>query len=122
MTVREKTLINLQKGYDKLTSFAAIFADRVRAEITTVRLKIRIDGMQEKISEQQQLIGKTLLQLKENNDLPRTFELFFQNDEIAAAVEKIERYQRDTEILLDDLQRESEVLKPASASHEERSA
>jgi hypothetical protein len=122
MTVWEKTLTNLQKGYDKLTSFAAIFADRVRAEITIVRLKIQIERMREKISEQQHVIGKTLLQLRENKDLPRTVELFFQNDEIAAAVEKIERYQRDRAILLDDLQRESEVLKPASASHEEKSA
>ena len=122
MTVWEKTLVNLQKGYSKLMSFAATLSDRVRAEINIVRLKIQIDGVRDKVSEQQRLIGQKLLELKENDSLPRTMDLFFRLDEIVSAVEKIERYQKDQEILLDDLQHEAEVLKPASARPEERSA
>ena len=119
MTVWEKTLVNLQKGYARLMSFAAIFSDRVKAEITIVRLKIQIDGVQDKISEQQRFIGRRLLEMKEAETLPRTFDLFFKLDEIVSAVEKIERCQKDREILRDDLQHEAEILKPAPATHEE---
>ena len=122
MTVWEKTLINLQKGYAKLASFAATFSDRVKAEITIVRLRMQIDGIQAKVRVQQQFIGQRLLEMKENDTLPSTFDLLFKNYEIASAVGKIERYQKDREILLDDLRREAEVLKPAPASHDERSA
>ena len=119
MTVWEKTLVNLQKGYARLMSFAATFSDRVKAEITIVRLKIQIDGVQDKISEQQRFIGRRLLEMKEAETLPRTFDLFFKLDEIVSAVEKIERCQKDREILRDDLQHEAEVLKPAPTTHEE---
>jgi hypothetical protein len=122
MTVWEKTLINLQKGYAKLASFAATFSDRVKAEITIVRLRMQIDGIQAKVRVQQQFIGQRLLEMKENDTLPSTFDLLFKNYEIASAVDKIERYQKDREILLDDLRREAEVLKSAPASHDERSA
>ncbi|NTW59810.1 MAG: hypothetical protein HGB21_09520 [Nitrospirae bacterium] len=122
MTVWEKTLINLQKGYAKLASFAAICSDRVKAEITMVRLRMQIDDIQAKVREQQQYIGQKLLEMKDNDTLPTTFDLLFRNNDIASAVDKIERYQKDREILLDDLRREAEVLKPAPASHDERSA
>lgn len=122
MTLWEKTLVNVQKGHAKLMSFAATFSDRLRAEINIVRLKIQIDGVRDKVGEQQRFIGQKLLELKENDALPRTLDLFFKLDEIASAVEKIERYQRDREILLDDLQHEAEVVKPPAPGHEERSA
>ena len=122
MTVWEKTLINLQKGYTKLMSFAATFSDRVKVEITMVRIRMQIDGIQAKVREQQQFIGQKLLEMKENDTLPSTFDLLFKNYEIASAMDKIGRYQKDREILLDDLRREAEVLKPAPATHDERSA
>lgn len=122
MTVWEKTLINLQKGYVKLASFAATFSDRVKVEITMVRIRMQIDGIQAKVREQQQFIGQKLLEMKENDTLPSTFDLLFKNYEIASAMDKIGRYQKDREILLDDLRREAEVLKPAPATHDERSA
>jgi hypothetical protein len=122
MTVWEKTLTNLQKGYAKLESFAATFSDRVKAEITIMRLRMQIDGIQAKVREQQQFIGQKLLEMKENDTLPSTFDLLFKNYEIASAVNKIERYQKDREIILDDLRREADVLKPPLASNDERSA
>jgi hypothetical protein len=122
MTIWEKTLVNLQKGHTRLMSFAATFSERARAEVNIMRLKIHIDGVRRKISDQQQFIGRKLLKMKEDDRLPRTWDLFFQLDDIASAVEKIERYQKDEEILLDDLQHEAEVLKPAPAGQEERSA
>jgi hypothetical protein len=122
MTVWEKTLINLQKGYAKMVSFAATSSDRVKAEITMVRLRMQIDGIEAKVREQQQFIGQKLLEMKENDSLPESFDLLFKNYEISSAVDKIERYKKDREILLDDLRREAEGLKPAPSSHDERSA
>jgi len=122
MTVWEKTLINLQKGYAKLTTFAAAFSDRVKAEINIVQLRMQIDGIEAKVRKQQQIIGQKLLDMKENDNLPRTFDLLFKNEEIASAMDKIERYRKDREILLDDLQREAEVLKPAPPGRDEESA
>lgn len=121
MTVWEKTLINLQKGHARLLSFAAIFSERLRAEINIIRLRMQIDAVRGKINEQHRFIGQRLLSMKEGDTLPRTTELFFRNDEIAASLEKIERYHKDLEILLDDLQHEADVLKP-SPRHEETSA
>jgi len=122
MTIWEKTLVNLQKGHARLMSFAATFSERARAEVNIMRLKIHIDGVRRKISDQQQLIGRKLLEMKEDDRLPRTWDLFFELDDIATAMEKIERYQKDEEIMLDDLQHEAEVLKPAPAGQEERPA
>ena len=122
MTIWESTLINLQKGHTRLMSFAATFSERARAEVNIMRLRIHIDGVRGKINEQQQLIGRKLLEMKEDDRLPRTWDLFFQLDDIASAMEQIERHQRDEEIMLDDLQQEAEVLKPSPARQEERSA
>jgi hypothetical protein len=121
MTVWEKTLINLQKGHGRLLSFAAVFSERLRAEINIIRLRLQIDGIRDRVNEQHRFIGQRLLSMKEGDTLPRTFDLFFKSDEIASSLEKIERYRKDLEILLDDLQHEAEVLKPAS-KHEETSA
>ena len=122
MTVWEKSLVNLQKGYTRLMSFAATFSDRLRAEINIVRLKMQIDSVQDRVNEQERFIGQRLLAMKDDETLPKTLDLFFKRDEIVSAVEKIERYQKEHEILLDDLQHEAEVLKPAAAKPEERSA
>ncbi|MHB8843432.1 MAG: hypothetical protein ACYC7L_01675 [Nitrospirota bacterium] len=121
MTVWEKTLINLQQGHARLLSFAAIFSERLRAEINIIRIRMQIDAVRGKLNEQHRFIGQRLLSMKENDALPRTTELLFQNDEIAASLEKIERYHKDLEILLDDLQHEADVLKP-SPKHEETAA
>jgi hypothetical protein len=118
MTVWEKTLINLQKGHDRLLSFAAVFSERLRAEINIIRLRMQIDGVRAKVNKQHLFIGQKLLSMKEGDSLPRTCELFFKNEEIASSLEKLDRYNRDLEILLDDLQHEADVLKPAPKNEE----
>src|SRR5512139_1371543 len=119
MSFWEKTIGNVQKGHERLLSFAATFSDRLRAEINIVRLKIQIEGIKRQISDQHQIIGRKAIELKEDNNLPRTWELFFQLDDIAAAVENAERLEKEEEILLDDLQREADVLKQAPSRQEE---
>jgi hypothetical protein len=122
MTVWEKTLINLQKGYGKLMSFAANASDRIKAEITIIRLRIQIDALRDTIGDHHRSIGKKLLEQKDSDTLPRSFDLFFSSSEITAYLEKIDRAQKDLEILLDDLRHESDALKTVSVPDEEKSA
>jgi len=122
MTVWEKTLINLQKGYGKLMFFAANASERIKAEITVVRLRIQIEELQDTIGDHHRSIGKKLLNMKDNDALPNSFDLFFTNAEITAHLEKIDRAQKDLEILLDDLRHESDALKAEPGPDEEKSA
>jgi len=122
MTVWEKTLINLQKGYGKLMFFAANASERIKAEITVVRLRMQIEELQDTIGDHHRSIGKKLLNMKDNDALPNSFDLFFTNAEITAHLEKIDRAQKDLEILLDDLRHESDALKAEPGPDEEKSA
>ena len=122
MTVWEKTLINLQKGYGKLMSFAANASDRIKAEITVIRFRMQIDELRETIGSHHRSIGRKLLEMKDNDTLPKSFELFFFFSEITADLEKIDKAQKDLDLLLDDLRHESDALKTVSAPDEERSA
>ena len=123
MSVWEKTLINLQKGYGKLMSFAANASERIKAEITIVRLRMQIDALRDTIGDHHRSIGRKLLEMKGADALPPSFDLFFSNSEIVTYLEKIERAQKDLEILLDDLQHESDALKTVSVPpDEEKSA
>lgn len=122
MTVWEKTLINLQKGYGKLTIFAANASERIKAEITIVRLRMQIDALRDTIGDHHRSIGRKLLEMKDTDALPASFDLLFTNSEIAAHLEKIERAQKDLDLLLDDIRHESDALKAVSVPDEERSA
>lgn len=122
MTVWEKTLINLQKGYGKLMSFAANASERIKAEITIVRLRMQIDTLRDTIGDHHRSIGRKLLEMKDTNSLPASFDLFFSSGEITVHLEKIDRAQKDLEIHLDDLRHESDALKTVSVPDEEKSA
>jgi hypothetical protein len=122
MTVWEKSLINIQKGYGKLMLFAANVSERAKAEISIIRLKMQIDSLRDTIGDYHRSIGKKLLEMKDADSLPKSFDLFFTNSEITALLEKIDRAQKDLEILLDDLRHESEALKAVSVPDEEKSA
>ena len=122
MTVWEKTLINLQKGYGKLMSFAANASDRIKSEITIIRLRMQIDALRDTIGDHQRSVGRKLLEMKDNDSLPKSFDLFFSSGEMTGLLEKIDRAQKDLEILLDDLRHESDALKTVSVPDEEKSA
>jgi hypothetical protein len=122
MTVWEKTLINLQKGYGKLMFFAANASDRIKAEIIIIRLRMQIEALRNAIGDHHRSIGKKLLEMKDNDTLPKSFDLFFSSSEIITYLEKIDRAQKDLEILLDELRHESDALKAVSVPDEEKSA
>ncbi len=110
MPLWDKTLSNLQKGHDKLTSFAVTFSERLKAEITVIRIRMEIDAVRESISEQHRVIGERLLELRTESALPPTFELFFKNSEVMTALEKISQYERELENLKDELRSEARAV------------
>ncbi len=113
MSLWEKTLINLNKGFDKLSLFGATFSERIKAEISIIRLRLRIDDVQDAIREEHRDIGRKLMELKDDNALPASFEAFFRNDEVAASLNRIAEQERALDNLFDDLEAEADLLKQA---------
>jgi len=99
MTIWEKAILNMQRGSRRISISAALFADRVRVEINIVRLRIRIDEVQERIDAQYQAIGRKVDNLTRGEALPKTTEHLVQDEEIAAAmIELTDRKQEMVEL------------------------
>jgi hypothetical protein len=111
MNVWETTLVNLQKGYDKLALFAAAFSERVKAEINIVRLRMQINEVQTAVREEQLNIGRKLTEMREDGSLPETMERFLGLDEIASSLEKLALHGKTLDNLIDDLDNEAGALK-----------
>ena len=118
MAVWERTITNLQKGYDRLTSFAAVFSERLRSEVNIIRIRTQIDGVRSEMAEQHRIIGEKLLLMRDDGTLPASNELFFANDEIAAALERVAGLERELENLMDELQAEADALKRSARKKE----
>ncbi|MDA8100176.1 MAG: hypothetical protein M0042_11155 [Nitrospiraceae bacterium] len=110
MALWDKTLLNLQKGYDRITAFASVFSERLKAEINITRIRIRIDEVQGEIAEQHRLIGEKLLDARNKGDLPPGCDAFFRGDDVAAALERISLAEKGLENLRDELKGEAEGI------------
>jgi len=122
MTVWEKTLVNLQRGHEKLMTFAAALSERMKAEVNIIRLRMQIDEVRGRISEHHRFIGNKLLDLRKHDALPQSFDHFFKSEEISVALDKISRRERELENLIEELQGEQAALKVAPPAKEEHSA
>lgn len=111
MSIWDKTMLNLQKGHDKLLAFAATFSERVKAEITILRVRTQIDDVRDRIGEQQRIIGEQLLALRDTGTLPKEVDQLFLNSDVASAIETIVRCERDLENLKDELRSEARALR-----------
>ncbi len=107
MPLWDKTLTNLQKGHDKLMVLAQTFSERIKAEITIIRVRMQIDEVRDKVTVQHGIIGRRLIELRDTAALPQSFELFFKDGEVVSALEKIAQYERDLENLKDELRSEA---------------
>jgi hypothetical protein len=97
MTIWEKAVLNIQRGARKIAAFAATFAERVRAEISVVRLRIRIQEVQSRIEELYRLIGRRLVSLHKQDALPKASDQLLKDEEIVAAI--VELADREQEIV-----------------------
>ena len=112
MTIWEKAILNMQKGTQKLSAAAAIFSERVRAEINITRLRIRMKEVSSLIDEQYRIIGRRVLELKNADSLPRTADELVADEAITAAAAEIEARRRDFDDLQREIESEQDAFKP----------
>jgi uncharacterized membrane protein len=124
MTLWEKTISNMQKGYERVAVFAAVLSDRVKAEIAIIRLRTQLDEVRSRIRDQHAFIGRKLAELRSRGAQAGSVEQFLRNDEIAAALDDISRLESDVLNIQDDLRSEANALKavPPPSPDEEKAA
>jgi hypothetical protein len=120
MTIWEKAVLNMQRGAQRLSATAVIISERLRAEITIARLRIRLDEVKSRVDEQYRIIGRRVVNLAKGDALPRTSELLVQDEEIAAAMTEIEARKKEMEDLHSEIANEQAAFKP-DTKHEEPS-
>jgi len=96
MNIWEKVVLNMQKGSKKVAAAAATFAERVRAEVAIVRLKLRIDEVSSRIADLHRTVGRKLVDLQKKNALPKTTDQLLKDEDIVAAI--VELADREQEI------------------------
>jgi hypothetical protein len=89
MTIWEKAVLNIEKGFRKITATAAVFSERVKAELAIIRLRIRIDEVQDRIDALHRIIGRKIMDLKKREALPKTTEQLLKADEIVIAMNEL---------------------------------
>ncbi len=99
MTIWEKAVLNMQKGSRKIAAAAAVFSERVKAEITVIRLKIRIDEVQDRMNGLYAVIGRKVVGLKKKEALPKTAEQLVSDDDITAAMTELDGAEQEIEQL-----------------------
>ena len=119
MTIWEKAVLNMQKGAQKITVAAATFSERVRAEIAIIRLRIRIDEVQSRREELERLIGRTLVELKQRDELPKSTDLLLKHETIATALNDLADRNKEMEELHQAVKNEEEAVKPATKQAED---
>ncbi len=99
MNIWKKVVVDMEKGAKKTAAVAATFAERVRAEVQIVRLRIRIDEVNARIAEIHQTIGSKIVDLQKKNALPKATEQLLKDDDIVAALaELVDREQEIEEL------------------------
>jgi len=118
MTIWEKAILNMQRGSQRLSVAAVLFADRVRAEISLVRLRIKIDEVQNRIDELYQGIGRRVVNLALGDALPKTSDSLLQDEDIAAAMANLKDRKQELEDLNNEIKNEKDLFKTAQKGTE----
>ncbi len=119
MTIWEKTVLNMQRGAQRISVAAVLFAERVRVEIAIVRLRIRINEVQARIDELHQSIGRKLVNLATGDALPKTSEQLVQNEDISVAMHELTDRKQELEELQDKIRSEQNLFKKAPKRKED---
>jgi|GEM_PF-1511886 hypothetical protein len=119
MTIWEKAVINMHKGIEKINAVAAVFSERMKAEISIVRLRIRVDDVQARIDEQYRTIGRKVVDLSSRDELPKTGGQLLEDAVIAAAMTEIVARKKDIEDLKNEIKSEQDTFKPVPKQRED---
>jgi methyl-accepting chemotaxis protein len=107
MTIWEKAILNMQRGVQRISVAAVLFAERVRVEIAIVRLRIRINEVQARIDELYQGIGRKVVTLAMGDALPKMSEQLVQIEEISEAMHELTDRKQEIEELNDKIRSEA---------------
>ena len=113
MTIWEKAVLNMQRGAQRLSVAAVLFAERVRVEVAIVRLRIRINEVQARIDELHKSIGRKVVNLALGDALPKTSEQLVQNEEISEAMHELTDRKQEIEELNEKIRSEQILFKTA---------
>ncbi len=113
MAIWERAVVNMEKGARKLGAIAAIFAERVKAEIAIVRLRIRLDEVRSRIDELHRIIGRRVADLARKAAIPKEGQQLLKDEEIATALAEIEARKRDLDDLHEQIESEQSAFAPA---------
>ncbi len=106
MTIFDKVLINLHKGYERLKEIAAVFSERVKSELNIIRMRIRMDNVQNSIDAAYRDIGRRVVDLRAKAALSKAEEHLLNDEEIVAAFAELVRRKKELEDLNAELKRE----------------
>jgi len=119
MAIWERVAVNVERGTRKLAAMAAFFAERVRAEMAIVRLRIRLDEVQSRIDEMHRLIGRRVVDLANRAAMPKAGEQLLKDEEIATALAEIVARKKDLEDLNEKIDSEQSAFKSEPAQKED---
>jgi hypothetical protein len=119
MAIWEKVVVNLEMGSKKIAATASILAERVKAEITIVRLRIRLDEVQSRIDELHRIIGRRIVDLSSKAAIPKAGEQLIKDEDIAAAMAELEVRTKDLEELNTEIKSEKSAFKAEPEQKEE---
>ena len=107
----EKVIANIQRASDKLIATAATFSERVRAELNIVRLRMRVDNVQENVNEQYRIIGHTVVEFNNSASLPKLTEHLLQEEKVAASLIELIALEKELDRLSDEIENEAAVFR-----------
>lgn len=112
MTIWEKAVLNMQRGTQRITIAAAVFAERVQAELAIIRLRIRIEEVQDRINELYQDIGRRVVNITRGEALPKMCEELVQDEEIALAMNELTDRKQELVELHYEIKNKQVPIKP----------
>jgi hypothetical protein len=119
MKIWERTVLSMQKGIRKVYAGAAVFSERVEAEIAIVRLKIRMDDVRTRIDELHRDIGRTVVDLARKQALPPGTGQLLEQEEIASALVELEEREKEMEELVVEAKNERDAFREAEQHAED---
>jgi hypothetical protein len=112
MAIWEKAVVNMERGTHRIIAFAEVFSDRVKAEISLARLRIKTNELQAQKDELYKVIGRFIILLKNKGELPKTSEQLMNQEELVAAMSELAQLELELKDLEDEIKTEQEASSP----------
>lgn len=119
MTIWEKAVLNMEKGTRKLAVAAAVFSEWAKAELAIVRLRIRIDEVRAGIDDLHRQIGRKVMDLKKQDELPKATEQLLKDEVIGFALTDLADREEELEGLMAELKNIRADFKTAAKQTED---